>query len=103
MMDEPEDTESYELAMPFVTVKSNGGMFDDEAYVCGFEAGQLDSRMAQISPFLDYYATAIHAANRKQADLIAMRYGYAVEFEECGEDCDWLHVTFVRGDHESGD
>jgi hypothetical protein len=93
-----DDSETYDLAMPFVTVKSEGGPFDDEAYVCGFEAGQLDSRLAQISAFLDTYATAIHVENRKQADLIAMRYGFTTEFEECGEDCGWLHVTFTRGE-----
>jgi hypothetical protein len=95
-MDPDDETESYELALPFVVVKSEGGPFDDEAYVCGFEAGQLDSRLAQISQFLDDFSTGIHAANRKQADLIAMRYGFTMEVEPCDCDDEWIHVTFTR-------
>ena len=36
-----DDTGTYELLIPFVAVESNGGPFEDEAFVAGFQLGRL--------------------------------------------------------------
>ncbi len=89
-MDDEEQEQApdveYGLVMPFVAVHSKGGPYDDEAYCAGYEMGQLDELLAAASLrqalgdvlLLDEPMT-IRAANREQADLIAMRHGYVAE------------------------
>lgn len=90
------DAGSYDLVMPFVTCKSNGGPHDDTAYVAGFEMGALDANLgnARAMGVLATH-TMIHAANREQADLIAMKHGYSAKFTDIEESPDWLHLTLV--------
>lgn len=84
----------YELAMPFVTVNSKGGPHDDESYVCGFEMGRLDATLPDAP---DEYVETIHATNLAQADLIAMRNGYAATVDPRAEPVEgWETVTFTR-------
>lgn len=72
------DEGEYELLMPFVTVTSVGGPHDDDAYVAGFEMGRYDGLLA-ASMDGDRIDT-IRTDNVAQADLIAMRYGFTVEY-----------------------
>lgn len=75
-MSEPEEAE-YEMVMPIVLAKSNGGPFDDAAVVAGMTCGALDQELTM--------AAAIHTLPHeryidlplmKQVDLIAMKHGY---------------------------
>lgn len=81
----------YDLLMPFVVVTSKGGPFDDDAYVAGYEMGELDVMLAAQPPF---HEATILAANLAQADLIAMRHGYVRTVETFEEWPEWAHCYF---------
>jgi hypothetical protein len=85
-----EDAE-YDLVMPFVTVASKGGPYDDGAYVAGYEMGLIATALAQGPP--DRQAT-IRTANVPQADLLAMQYGYGYIAERSEDVPEWTHVKF---------
>lgn len=93
MSDEPAE---HELVMPFVAVRSRGGPFDDEAYVCGYEAGHLagalDAAVNQTLPKL----LTVHTANLAQVDLVLMRYGFRIT--ECVLDGsgEWANLRVER-------
>jgi hypothetical protein len=94
MNDEPD--EFYELEMPFVVVRSTGGVFDDDSYCAGYEMGCIDAHLATLAPICDTADATIRTDNIKQADLIAMRHNLAVEFSE-GEN-GWTHAHFTRSE-----
>lgn len=89
----------YELIMPFLPVRSNGGPYDDTAYAAGFEMGALDGLLAAVTRATGGthgpYEVSIHAQNRDQADLVAMRYGYVCE--PCGEGYGWIRLRLQQG------
>jgi len=94
MADDEQGT--YELAMPFVTVASRGGPHDDDAYVCGWEMGQLDANLRMIKAVgsgITLSAT-MHAANLPQADLIAMRHGFTGSVI-LSDDEQWATVAYT--------
>lgn len=64
------------LVMPFVSVSSKGGPYDDVAYAAGWAMGVLDARLCQ-RPLL--HEETIRTADVQQADLVAMKYGYRME------------------------
>lgn len=87
-------SDEYDLVMPFVVCQSKGGLYDDEAYVAGWEAGKLDLMLEMKCPtdggtFRPDWP--IHDGNRDQFDLIAMRHGCVAEFEDAGEG--WSYMT----------
>jgi hypothetical protein len=91
-MDEGQEQPGHDLVMPFLSVRSKGGPHDDDAYVAGYEMGILDALLEQqIEPITD---RSIHADNRAQADLLAMRYGYVAEFGEVEDG--WVSMTVRR-------
>lgn len=96
MSDEPE----YALVMPFVTCASNGGPHDDSSYVAGWEMGALDAALKHASALnigpRPTLRTSIHADNQPQADLIAMKHGFHVVFEEIDGHPDWMHAEFME-------
>jgi hypothetical protein len=91
-MSEPED-DSYHLVMPFVAVVSRGGPFEDDSYVAGYEMGLLSAALG-MQPAT--FRTTIHAGNRAQADLLAMKHGYTMSVDDIhdGRLGDWLFATF---------
>lgn len=70
----------YTLVMPFVACQSQGGAYEDNAYVSGWEMGRLDMQMA-MGKVLPNYAdiVTVHTGNLKQLDLLAMNHGYTTE------------------------
>ncbi|MGH3783165.1 MAG: hypothetical protein ACRDRO_21705 [Pseudonocardiaceae bacterium] len=74
-----DDTEAagFGLVMPFVSVVSKGGPHADDAYVAGYEMGQLAGRLEYGRPA--EHEQRIRAENTEQADLIAMQHGYRAE------------------------
>jgi hypothetical protein len=88
------DGTEYGLVMPFVVCASNGGPYDDEAFVVGYQLGILDTLLAQRSPVLHW---PLRTASMPQVDLIAMRYGYTVKHSLAPEDDYWTMAEFVPG------
>lgn len=80
-----------EERMPFINVKSKGGMYDDQAYMAGYEMGILDMALVQASHYM--VEMIIHSTNEMQADLIAMRHGWQVEVLERDEKYSVLQIT----------
>lgn len=92
---QPAEDNEYELVMPFVLTRSNGGPFDDAAFVAGMTCGALHQELAMTA--------ALHALPReryidlrfiKQADLIAMKHGYVMKAGETDGASGWQHVQF---------
>lgn len=92
-MTQPEETEAG-LVMPFVTVASKGGPHDDQAYVAGYEMGILQACLEAAGPWVTTCHFTIHAENRAQADLIAMRFGFTIT--ESDDRSEWAYVTLSR-------
>jgi hypothetical protein len=91
-MNEPEDTRSG-IVMPFVVVASQGGPYDDASYFAGYEMGLLSAALGMQPAG---FRTRIHAGNRAQADLLAMKHGYTLHVEEIRDERlgEWLDATF---------
>lgn len=92
--DVPDEGTGYSLVMPFVTVASKGGPYDDDAYVAGYEMGQLDAALA-LRP--EEHAATVRTENAIQADLIAMRHGYTRTTEVYAPSPEWSIVSFTPG------
>ncbi len=82
-----------EAVLPFVLCRTNGGPYDDEAFLSGWRLGDLAATLAQ--PGISGLSDSIRPEERYQADLIAMARGYSMSAEVSG-DPSWLNVTFVR-------
>lgn len=90
-MTEPEP--EYGLVMPFLPVASKGGPYDDRAYTAGYEMGLLDAVLLHARGG-GTVARVLHAENRAQADLLAMRHGWRASFTEHGDG--WIGAAFIR-------
>jgi hypothetical protein len=81
--DEFEPNGHFELAMPFVLTKSNGGFYDDEAYVAGWNMGSLEADLKISKAFeLEPKPRYLPRADKPQIDLLGMKYGYVVHTDE---------------------
>lgn len=98
MSDEDEEP-GYELVVPFIACTSQGGPYQDDAFVAGFALGTIDSELAHGHPVsYDHVSPALVP----QLDLIAMRRGYIVTSEPWPEDpAAWTRVTFTVVDHDA--
>lgn len=80
MSSEQDDDEfGYEMLMPFLSVQSKGGPYEDDAYAAGYAMGLLD---AQLGGSVFDQGRAVRTADREQADLIAMRHGFMADFSD---------------------
>lgn len=92
---------SYSAEMPFIATASNGGAYDDAAYIAGYEAGVLAGQLrGDISPSPENPGPPsvtdwrwARADNLRQMDLLAMQHGYAVEVGETHEDLVAIRLT----------
>lgn len=86
-----EDETEYGLLMPFVTVASKGGPHDDDSYVAGYAMGLLDVylKIGRVAP-----GAPVREDSLAQADLLAMRYDYAMSVD--GVVDGWASVTFTK-------
>jgi hypothetical protein len=82
--------------MPFVTVTSKGGPYDDESYTAGWEMGALDRDLRLAALLGSDTSATIRSDNLPQAELIAMAHGYLTTHEIDDETPSWalLHLTF---------
>jgi hypothetical protein len=89
-MNDDNRPEEYRLVMPFVVCRSQGGPWDDEAFVAGYEMGRIDQDPGLVGSTGCY----IHADSVPQADLIAMRHGLTCETADTDESGVWTLVRF---------
>lgn len=89
----------------FSCITSNGGPYDDEAFVCGWQLGALDMVLTTNAsdddggdPCLPIRAMPIRRACLQMVDLIAMNYGLTVTVHpDTGPlDDTWAVITIYR-------
>lgn len=76
MPEEDHGDVEYDLVMPFVVCASQGGPFDDGAYVAGYEMGRLD---ADFEVAAAVFERTIRTDNVPQAELLAMKHEWQME------------------------
>lgn len=85
----------FELTMPFVLCATNGGPYDDEAFVVGWDCGALE---AELTACLRLGATPrpryVKVAVMPQLELIAMDTHFTLTRGEVSPEGEWIHVTF---------
>lgn len=91
---EPEDGE-YALVMPLVVCESNGGTYQDHAFVAGCEFGHIEGLLEAGAPAtLERY---VRTETMPQYDLLAMHAGYSIKAEPWDEHPDeWTYVVFTK-------
>lgn len=90
--------EEGELVVPFIVCESEGGPFDTESFVHGFEVGRWERTLDMMPPEVEVICTNVHDANLRQLDLIAMHHRWHIEADPDEDDKveGWTHVHFVR-------
>ena len=93
---EPGEVE-FGLLMPFVVCRSQGGPYDDSAFVAGASFGAHMALLEQTKP--EEWAAYVDPQMLRQYDLLAMHGGYKMESEPWDEHPDeWALVRFVKSD-----
>lgn len=95
------EEQEMEIVLPFVVVESAGGEFQDAAFVAGFQAGEIDARLAQarLAGATSVKVLMVRRALLPQLELHGMRYGFAVldatepHHDLAGSD-EWCDLTF---------
>jgi hypothetical protein len=95
-MSEQEGT--YELVMPFILTKSEGGPYDDAAFDAGMACGQL---WMELRTLANHGATPrpryVQPEHVPQIDLIAMHYGYTLTRGPVDEASGYQRIDFGPG------
>lgn len=102
-LDQPEE-DGYQLVVPFIACKSHGGRYDDDSFVAGFQAGQIDQALKSgaTAGAVRVWFPMVYATLREQLELIAMNRGYPlVEFALLDGHEDWVDVTFKASVHDA--
>lgn len=85
----------FDLVMPFVAVKSEGGPYDDDSFAAGFRCATVSMVLAERDRAL--FAVMAREGELRQLDLIAMRAGYTTKSQRAPDaDGVWFDVTFER-------
>lgn len=87
------------LVLPFVACKSQGGIYDDDSFVAGFQCGEIDRAlgMASLVRATTIKFPMVHTALIEQLDLVAMRHLYTMAVTVDDEHPQWVAVTFSDG------
>jgi hypothetical protein len=93
--------DTYGFVTPFVLVQSNGGPFDDAAFVAGVTCGALFQELETCAalhalPHPRYLKPAI----LPQVDLIAMKHGFVLRRGEIDEPSGFQVIEFEAGSDE---
>lgn len=68
--------DQYDLVMPFVLCQSNGGPYDDAAFVAGFSCAKLDTALRELKVWaVQEWVQYLSSTVMPQVDLIAMHHG----------------------------
>jgi hypothetical protein len=87
----------HELMVPFVVCQSQGGPFEDHAFVNGCRYTELRHRVSIWRPLA--LVSFENPDLRPQLELLAMEFGYELTTEPHDED--WEKVTFSISTKES--
>lgn len=91
-----------ELVVPFIVCTSKGGPYDDDSFVAGFVAGEIDRALSVAAAAgADRLTRTVRTALVPQLELLAMQHGFlhmhAVEVTETPDYPampEWSFVTF---------
>lgn len=91
--------------MPFVVCRSRGGPYDDDAFVAGYQCGEIDKALsvAAVIGTQRLRFPIVYASLLPQLDLVAMRHAFQLGPVRVSEpDSPWADVTFVLAgsDHD---
>jgi len=100
-LDQPEEEAAMSLVVPFVICQSQGGTFDDDAFVAGFQCGEIDRALlagaalgAETVRF-----PLVRTALIRQLELCAMNRGYPhLDVDTSEEWPEWSDVAFSTRD-----
>lgn len=99
-----EDDVERSLVYPFIVCASNGGPFDDDAYVAGVEFGSIATKLEAAPAECSEMSFTVRSANVGQLDLAAANSHWLMERALWDEDPEWSFVKFRRAwdaeDHE---
>lgn len=88
-----DDDGEYQLLFPFVVCASEGGPYDDRAFVAGVRFGQILEQARTLAPGRSMTWT-VEPVLVPQLDLLAMHHDWRITTEpDSGE---WVQVTFRR-------
>ena len=101
-MDHPEE-ETYGLVYPFVVCQSNGGPFNDEAFVAGVQLGRIDQALEAAAVVgADRLRFTVRTDLVGQLELCGMARGFpAITAEQVQETethsamPEWSFITFA--------
>lgn len=83
MADEHDEHEAtYGLVMPFVVCQTNGGPYEDSAFVAGSYFGEIDAHMRAMKGTTAVLRYSVPEALMPQIDLLAMHHRYRMTAEE---------------------
>ncbi len=86
-----------ELIMPFVACASQEGPYEDQAFVAGYQSGQINQVLTVGAAIgARSFTFTIYTPLAKQMDLIGMRHGYDTATTILDGYEMWSTVTFTR-------
>ncbi len=89
-----EETE-YEEVFPIVAVQSNGGEYDDTAFIAGMYCGMVHTFLQTTTHAL--YEAYVPTGTVPQLDLIAMSHGWVTQSTPWeGAPEEWAFIVFTR-------
>lgn len=97
---EENEEVGYGLVMPFVVCQSNGGPYEDKAFVAGARYAFVETMLRMLGEFgVGECEQYVETALVSQLDLVAMRHGWKMTAEPWEEHPDeWTLVKFERAD-----
>lgn len=90
-----EPQQSYGLVMPFVCCQSEGGPYEDRAFVAGVRLGTTDAMLGNLRPAR--HSMLVEPELVDQFDLLAMKNGYRMNVDRASSVSEgWVAVEFIR-------
>lgn len=104
-MSETPDEGGYGLVMPFVACASQGGPYDDEAFVAGYTLGAIDMALNIIAPIGAQYRAWVKPSHIPQLDLIAMKHNRQLFLGDFDDSKEWryIEIDVPKPESEDGD
>lgn len=100
----PGPGHDFGLIVPFQVVQSKGGQYDDEAFVAGYQTGEIDTKLAMAAAvgLPEVKLPIVRRALLPQLELHGMRYGYTTmaatqPIPGVSVTDEWCVVTFALG------
>lgn len=91
--------DAFGLVIPFVNVRSVGGIHDDASFSAGYECGQLTAYMEAVGRTNTVRLERwVRSSNVDQIDLAAMAHGFRIESREpwADEPDEWTWVVLTN-------